>query len=141
MGKKIILLGIVALALGGGFLLGQYSSSSTEADTSSAEESGQEIASTTPNQESETESEIMLDANTDEQLQTEAVIVDTSALDPGQQKALKRVGVDADSITITPEMIACAEEKVGVETVTAIQNGSTPSFIEATKLLTCYAAG
>src|SRR5690606_22965944 len=59
-----------------------------------------------------------------------ATTVDTSQLSPGQRQLLESLGVDTSSITITPEMIACAEAKVGAQRVAEIQNGATPTFME-----------
>jgi len=67
--------------------------------------------------------------------------LDASAMTAGQRKLLESLGVEADSITLTPETIACAKAKLGTDRVTAIQNGDTPSFIEGTKLMACYSAG
>lgn len=67
--------------------------------------------------------------------------IDASVMTDGQRKLLESLGVDADSITITPEMITCAESSLGNQRVTAIQNGDTPNFIEGTKLMACYTAG
>lgn len=67
--------------------------------------------------------------------------IDASAMTDGQRKMLQSLGVDTDSITVTPEMMACAESSLGNERIDAIQNGDTPSFLEGTKLMTCYTAG
>jgi hypothetical protein len=67
--------------------------------------------------------------------------IDASVMTDGQRKLLESLGVDTNSITITPEMISCAESTLGNDRVTAIQNGDTPSFIEGTKLMKCYTAG
>lgn len=71
----------------------------------------------------------------------EGTTLDASAMTDGQRKLLESLGVDADSITITPQMIACAETSLGSDRVVEIQNGSTPSFVEGTKLMACYTAG
>lgn len=71
----------------------------------------------------------------------EGTTIDASVMTAGQRKLLGSLGVDADSITVTPEMISCAQNSLGDERVTAIQNGDTPSFLEGTKLLSCYTKG
>jgi hypothetical protein len=72
---------------------------------------------------------------------SEGTTLDASVMTDGQRKLLESLGVDADSITITPQMIACAESSLGSERVGEIQNGATPSFVEGTKLMACYTAG
>ncbi len=64
--------------------------------------------------------------------------VDANALTPGQRQMLESMGIDADSITITAEMVACAEAKLGAARVEEIKNGATPSFAEGASLITCY---
>ncbi len=56
-----------------------------------------------------------------------------------QQKAIaESFGIDPDTVTITPAMIACAEQKVGSARLAEIKDGATPSFLEGAALLTCY---
>lgn len=71
----------------------------------------------------------------------EGTTFDVSAMTDGQRQLLKSLGVDADSITLTPKTLACGNEKLGNERMTAILNGDTPSFFEGTKLMACYSAG
>jgi hypothetical protein len=93
---------------------------SSDADTSESDAAAQSSADTVP---------------------AEGTTLNTSAMSDGQRKLLESLGVDADSITLTPEMLACAEEKLGNDRMTAVQNGETPSFFEGTKLMACYTAG
>lgn len=65
-------------------------------------------------------------------------MVESSTLTEGQRGLAESLGFDTDNITITPEMIACAEEKIGAERLEEIKNGSTPSFTEGVSLLGCY---
>ena len=119
----------------GGFFLGQITASQDTdgtsqdgmmegvfdgSDTSASEDSDGSVSQTVPE---------------------EGTTLDTSAMTDGQRKLLESLGVDANSITITPEVIACAEASLGNERVAAIQNGDTPSFLEGTKLMACYTAG
>jgi len=67
-----------------------------------------------------------------------SVTVTTSALTDGQRKLLGALGIDADSITVTPEMMACAEAKVGAARIEEIKAGDTPTFLEGLSLLGCY---
>lgn len=55
-----------------------------------------------------------------------------------EQRALaERFGVDVDAMRITPEMVSCAQTKIGEQRVEDIKNGGTPSFTEAVKLSAC----
>ncbi len=60
------------------------------------------------------------------------------AVTEGQRKLLAAFGLDADSVTITPAMIACGEAKLGAARIEAIKNGATPSFTEGASLVACY---
>ncbi len=64
--------------------------------------------------------------------------VNTSSLSPSQKAMLKALGIDAETIVVTPTMIACAEAAVGVSRAEEIKNGATPSFSEGVKLVACY---
>ena len=70
--------------------------------------------------------------------QQNAVNVDTNTLTPGQRQLIEALGIDANSITITAEMVACAEAKLGSARVEEIKNGATPSFGEGVTLAACY---
>ena len=69
---------------------------------------------------------------------SEGTTISADQLTDGQVKLLSALGVDANNITITGEMIACAEAKLGEARIAEIQNGATPSFIEGTQLVACY---
>lgn len=64
--------------------------------------------------------------------------VNTNNLTEGQRQMLEAMGIDADTVNITPEMIACAEAKLGAARVEEIKNGATPSFTEGASLMACY---
>lgn len=64
--------------------------------------------------------------------------IPANSLTDGQRKLIQALGVDPDSITITPEMVACAEAKLGAARITEIQNGATPSMGEGLSLAACY---
>ena len=68
----------------------------------------------------------------------EAVSVESAQMSAGQRQMLEAMGMDPDSVTITPEMVACAEAKIGAARVEEIKNGATPSFGEGATLLACY---
>lgn len=59
-------------------------------------------------------------------------------LTPGQRQMLTAMGINPDEFTITPQMIACAEAKLGTGRVEEIKNGATPSFSEGVSLVACY---
>lgn len=69
---------------------------------------------------------------------TEGATVNTSSLPEGQRRLLETLGLDTNNITITPEMVACAEAELGAARVTEIENGATPSFSEGVTLFRCY---
>jgi hypothetical protein len=64
--------------------------------------------------------------------------VNTANLTDGQRKMLQALGIDADNVTITAEMVACAEAKLGAARIEEIKNGATPSFSEGASLVACY---
>lgn len=64
--------------------------------------------------------------------------VDTNSLSAGQRQMLEAMGIDADTVNITPEMVACAEAKLGAARIEEIKNGATPSFSEGASLVACY---
>lgn len=61
-----------------------------------------------------------------------------SSLTEGQKKMLSAMGIDPNSITVTSQMIACAEASLGASRVEEIKNGASPSFSEGVKLAACY---
>lgn len=68
----------------------------------------------------------------------EGTTVGANSLTDGQKKLLQAFGIDPSKVTITPQMIACAEAKLGVARVEEIKNGATPSFSEGASLVACY---
>jgi len=64
--------------------------------------------------------------------------IDSSNMTDGQRKLISSLGLDPNNITVTAEMIACAEAKLGVTRIEEIKNGSTPSFTEGVSLAVCY---
>lgn len=64
--------------------------------------------------------------------------VNAANLTDGQRKMLQALGVDTNNITITAEMVACAEAKLGAARIEEIKNGATPSFSEGASLVACY---
>ena len=66
------------------------------------------------------------------------IVIQTESLSSSQQKTLETLGYSKETITISPEMIACAEDAVGKDRLTEITNGAAPTPIEAVKLLPCF---
>lgn len=66
------------------------------------------------------------------------VVIDVSTLNDSQRSMLESFGITGDTITLTPTMLACAREAVGTARVDEIAGGSTPSPLEALKLLPCF---
>ena len=64
--------------------------------------------------------------------------INAANLTDGQKKMLSAMGIDPNSITVTAQMIACAEASLGPVRVEEIKRGSTPSFTEGVKLAACY---
>lgn len=73
-----------------------------------------------------------------EEIQTEPIVIETNILSETQQNMLKTLGYSDATITITPEMISCAEEKVGATRLKEIMEGSAPGPLESAKLLPCF---
>lgn len=68
----------------------------------------------------------------------EGIKINASTLTEAQKKMLGAVGIDAENLTITPEMVACAEAKIGSARLAEIQGGGSPSMTESTSLAACY---
>ena len=79
----------------------------------------------TPGAETESEDEVILTS-------------DQFTLTPEQERLLEIGGIDALSLTITADMVACAEESLGVERIAKIVTGQVPTVFEAIKLARCY---
>lgn len=126
-----LLVGItMVLVFVGGFFLGRMTHGT---DMSAlATETGTIMRSSTPDSQSDA------DVTTTEN--TASTEVSTASLTDGQRRMLETMGIDASSVTITPEMVACAEAKVGVDRVAAYEQGEIPTLIEAGKLAACYTA-
>ncbi len=65
-----------------------------------------------------------------------SITIPISTLPESQQSVLRTLGY-TDVITFTPDMVSCAEAKLGVDRVAEIKNGSTPSAMEVIKLTPC----
>jgi hypothetical protein len=71
-------------------------------------------------------------------MQAEGTTIDAGSLTDGQRKLLGILGINADEFTVTPEMEACAEGKLGRIRLDEIVAGDTPSFTEGAQLVACY---
>jgi uncharacterized protein YpmB len=54
-----------------------------------------------------------------------------------QKAAAEKVGIDLDAVAITPEMVGCAEQKLGTQRVQELISGESPTTLESISLLTC----
>ena len=68
---------------------------------------------------------------------TEPIVIQKSALTPTQQTLVEKMGLEGDSIVITPAMISCADEALGADRVEAIVAGDSPSILESISLVGC----
>lgn len=81
---------------------------------------------------------VQTESTTPQEKSAEPIILQTSTLSETQQKMLTTLGYTQDNVTITPAMIACAEDSVGKERLNEIIKGSAPSPLESVKLLPCF---
>lgn len=64
--------------------------------------------------------------------------VEISGISAEQSALIESFGIDPEGITVTAEMIACAEETLGKERLETILSGAVPTFFESARLLVCY---
>lgn len=67
----------------------------------------------------------------------EPVVIETDKLTDTQKNALETLGFESNTLTITPEMIACAERVLGAARMQEIINGAAPGPLESLQLLGC----
>lgn len=119
---KWFLIGIVLLSLGGligaGYVVKKYVLTPSGG-------SHQTVAAPVANTGSSTE-------------EFKPVTITADQLTPGQRKVLETLGIDTTSVTVTPEMMACAEAGVGSARYKEIVAGATPSIGEGLTLLACF---
>lgn len=128
MTSKNILIAILFLAVfATGFMIGRITAPGGMAST-------QQVSPATT--QSTTDTSAQADTSVPAE-NTEAINVG-SQMTADQRKMLESFGLNPDEVTITPEMIACAEAKVGAARIQEIINGATPSFMEGASLITCY---
>lgn len=68
---------------------------------------------------------------------TERIYLRDLPLTDSQRSLAGTFGIDVETYYFTPETISCAEQTLGQERFTAIKNGGTPTFWEATQMLGC----
>ena len=142
MNTNNILLGIlIVLVFAVGFMIGRFSSTEdSPIPIFSAEKSVLPEKNETSNRASTNEE--MKGGEVEGGLETtnnnEATTIKASAMTEGQRKMLSALGIDADAIFVTPEMMACAKSEIGDSRMNEIINGDTPTFGEGIKLVACY---
>ena len=67
----------------------------------------------------------------------QGIQLDTSAVSDSQKAVAEKVGIDLDAVVITPEMVSCAEQKLGSARVQEIMAGAAPTTLESISLLGC----
>lgn len=58
-------------------------------------------------------------------------------LTPQQQALVERVGIDLSQLSVTSQMVACAQQALGEQRLMALQDGALPTFAEMGGLLGC----
>lgn len=125
MNKQTLLVSIlVVVVFGLGFLMGrmtvpQLYTVNSDGSTGTIEQSGDEQS-------------VSGDADSG------ATTIDSSNMTEGQRKLISALGLDPNNVTVTAEMMSCAEAKLGAPRVEEIKNGATPSFSEGVSLVACY---
>lgn len=66
-----------------------------------------------------------------------SIALSSLPLSSTQKSLLSTAGIDYDTFIITPDMIVCAEEKLGRERFSAVVGGDSPSTLETMSLLGC----
>lgn len=132
---------IVIISLSIGFGAGYFWNTWNTTEESATETETTKSPSSLSNQTGDSESEQTTTSEggaSDTAETVETVVVDTNVLSPEQRKLLETFGIEADSIEVTADMIACAKEKVGEARFEEILSGDTPSFFEGLSLAACY---
>ena len=120
--KNLLLAILLVFVFAVGFMVGRFSSVGNSYISDLASESST-MNTTSENGDTDT---------------TEGTTIETSSLSEVQLKLLNALGIEASSINVTPEMVACAEASLGSTRIEEIINGATPSFSEGLKLANCY---
>ncbi len=68
---------------------------------------------------------------------TKPITISTENLPPAQKKVLDALGVGTKQVTITPGMVSCAVDTLGLTRATEIKNGAAPTLAEGLTLFAC----
>jgi hypothetical protein len=140
-GLKTAIVMVLVLVLGImlGYYFGKASVNSTNPQPVSVDEKTGAVTTDEATAEVTTETASDLnDGSVAESVPEEGIKVDTATLSDGQKKILNTLGVDTENLVLTPEMVACAEAKIGSARLAEIQAGVSPSFLEGAALVACY---
>lgn len=123
--KTLLTIILMVVVFGAGFLMGRMTASGvtvfTEGDTESANPVGQAS-----------------DDRDTSAATTDGTTIDSSSMTDDQRILISALGLDPNNVTVTAEMITCAEAELGAARVEEIKNGATPSFTEGASLVACY---
>jgi hypothetical protein len=78
------------------------------------------------------------DSNDDDASVPNEATVRNAHLTTNQRLLLDALGVDVNQVDVTPQMMACAESKLGEPRINEIIDGATPTAAEGVGLLACY---
>lgn len=67
----------------------------------------------------------------------EGVALPPDALSVQQKAIAESLGINVDSFVLTPQMVECAEEKLGTTRIEEIMAGDAPSILESARLAPC----
>jgi len=126
--QTILTIILMFVVFGVGFLAGRMTTPSPISIPTS-----QTDVSETPSNESGPETSTSQEGTTEDEADSSNV-----TLTAGQSKMLESLGINPDEVTVTPQMVACAETKLGATRIEEIKNGATPSFSEGVSLVACY---
>ena len=68
---------------------------------------------------------------------TKPITISTESLSPAQKKVLDTLGIGSRQVTITPGMVSCAVDTIGLTRATEIRDGAAPTIAEGLTLLAC----
>ncbi len=96
------------------------------------------VSETTQSIQSTQEISVEKAATTNTESIQQPIVIETNTLSESQQKILNSLGYNGDSITITPNMVICAEEAVGQSRLDEILLGAIPNPLESINLIHCF---
>ncbi|HEX4799519.1 MAG TPA: hypothetical protein VFV22_03275 [Candidatus Paceibacterota bacterium] len=128
-----ILLGVIVVLLSVGIGLGVYVWYTIQKLEEVTPQSTVEHRDVVGGDASSTVSQSAVTKNADE-----SITIETSTLTSSQQAILNSFGVKGDHITVTKDMITCAEDAVSSSRFNEIINGAAPTPLEGIKLMPCF---